>query len=124
MRIFYDEISKNIVLGSSNRLFATGSLIASEFRGRVSVVYKDTNLRELFVRHNQILKQDGSPAGSTLADVISYLNDEFVKTPFVAPVESIQLNIDGGAANTTFQNYLLRLDFGANGATINPTGTP
>lgn len=32
------------------------------------------------------------------------------------------LNVDGGAANTTFQNYLLRFDFGAGGANINPTG--
>lgn len=34
------------------------------------------------------------------------------------------LKIDGGAAATTFPDYLLRLDFGRNGATINPSGTP
>lgn len=34
------------------------------------------------------------------------------------------LNVDGGMANTVFANYVLRLDFGANGASINPTGTP
>lgn len=31
--------------------------------------------------------------------------------------------VDGGAAATTFQNYLLRFDFGNGGANINPTGT-
>lgn len=41
-----------------------------------------------------------------------------------APVTTTQLNIDGGASSTVFGNYLLRLDFGSGGATINPTGTP
>lgn len=40
------------------------------------------------------------------------------------PSVQTQLNVDGGSAATTFQNYLLRLDFGANGASINPMGTP
>ncbi len=204
MRIYYDELAKNIVLGDANRLFATGSLEASEFRGRVSIVYKDTNFRELFLAHSRILKQDGTRAGQTIAEVLSYLNAEFVKTPFEAPivgpqgpqgevgpqgpqgeqglqgiqgiqglqgeqgpigpqglqgevgpqgatgatgatgpqgpqglkgdtgdqgqpgavVEVTTLKINGGAANTTFQNYLLRLDFGSGGASINPTGTP
>jgi len=34
------------------------------------------------------------------------------------------LRVDGGSATTTFPDFLLRLDFGANGATINPSGTP
>lgn len=42
----------------------------------------------------------------------------------IEPQVQTQLNIDGGMAATVFQNYLLRLDFGANGASINPTGTP
>ena len=82
MRIYYDELAKNIVLGQANRLFATGSLEASEFRGRVSIVYKDTNFRELFIAHSRVLKEHGSPAGATLAEVLAYLNAEFVKTPF------------------------------------------
>jgi hypothetical protein len=38
--------------------------------------------------------------------------------------ETTVLKIDGGLANTTFPDYLIRLDFGNNGSTINPTGTP
>lgn len=34
------------------------------------------------------------------------------------------LKVDGGAANTTFPDFLLRLDFGQGGSTINPSGTP
>jgi len=35
-----------------------------------------------------------------------------------------QLLVDGGQANTTFNQFLLRLDFGSGGANINPTGNP
>ena len=35
-----------------------------------------------------------------------------------------ELRVDNGQANTTFQNYVLRLDFGQSGANINPTGIP
>lgn len=38
--------------------------------------------------------------------------------------ETTVLKIDNGSASTTFTDYLLRLDFGINGASINPTGTP
>ena len=34
------------------------------------------------------------------------------------------LKVDGGQAATVFPDYLLRLDFGRNGASINPSGTP
>lgn len=38
-------------------------------------------------------------------------------------VTRTQLQIDAGNASTTFQQYVLRLDFGSGGANINPTGT-
>ena len=38
--------------------------------------------------------------------------------------QTTMLRVDGGNATTTFQDFLLRLDFGQNGASINPTGTP
>lgn len=38
--------------------------------------------------------------------------------------ETTVLKIDNGNASTVFQDYVLRLDFGKNGANINPTGTP
>ena len=41
-----------------------------------------------------------------------------------AAVAPTQLLVDGGQAATVFQQYVLRLDFGSNGATINPTGNP
>ena len=99
MRIYYDEIAKNIVLGQANRLFATGSLEASEFRGRVAVVYKDTNFRELFLAHDRIKKQDGSQAGVTLAEVLAYLNAEFNKSPFSGAEGSagVPTSVDSGS---------------------------
>lgn len=39
-------------------------------------------------------------------------------------VATTQLLVDGGQANTTFNQFLLRLDFGTGGASINPTGNP
>lgn len=102
MRIYYDELAKNIVLGQANRLFATGSLEASEFRGRVSVVYKDTNFRELFVKHDIVKREDGSPAGANLLAVIDYLNTEFNKSPFQGGggVEATPTKIPLGAVFT------------------------
>lgn len=47
-----------------------------------------------------------------------------VEEVIVTQSETTVLKIDGGAANTTFPQYLLRLDFGQGGASINPTGTP
>lgn len=38
--------------------------------------------------------------------------------------ETTVLKVDNGNASTTFPEYVLRLDFGNNGASINPTGTP
>ena len=38
------------------------------------------------------------------------------------PVVQTVLKVDGGNASTSFPEYLLRMDFGANGASINPTG--
>ncbi len=35
-----------------------------------------------------------------------------------------ELRIDGGSASTTFSQYLLRIDFGADGATADPIGSP
>lgn len=83
MRIYYDETRKNIVLGEVTRLFASGSLMAWVDRGRVAVVYVANNFRELFIKHDKIFKEDGSPAGSTLQEVIDYLNQEFNKTPVI-----------------------------------------
>lgn len=37
---------------------------------------------------------------------------------------STELRIDGGNSSTVFNNYLLRMDFGIGGASINPEGNP
>lgn len=47
-----------------------------------------------------------------------------VEEIIVQQSQTTVLKVDGGAANTTFPDFLLRLDFGQGGATINPTGTP
>lgn len=82
MRIYYDELRKNIVLGTTNRLFAAGSLIALPEAGRISVIYRSNSFRELWVKHTQILRENGSPAGSTLSSVVAYLNAEFNRSPY------------------------------------------
>lgn len=82
MRIYYDETRKNIVLGTTSRLFATGSLIALTDRGRIAVIYRANNFRELYIKHTQVLREDGSPVGGTISAVIDYLNGEFNKSPF------------------------------------------
>lgn len=82
MRIYYDETRKNIVLGTTSRLFATGSLIALADRGRIAVIYRANNFRELYVKHTQVMREDGSSAGATLSAVIDYLNGEFSRSPY------------------------------------------
>ena len=93
MRIYYDNTRKNIVLGMTTRLFATGSLVAQADRGRVAVVYLANNFRELFIKHDKVLREDGSPAGATLQEVLDYLNAEFVRSPFdeVTPSAGVPL---------------------------------
>jgi hypothetical protein len=44
--------------------------------------------------------------------------------PNPRPQQNTELLIDNGDASTTFENYLLRFDFGTNGAEINPDGIP
>ncbi len=54
------------------------------------------------------------------------LNSAGVETQITNEATATQtfLNLDGGASDTTFPEYLVRLDFGADGSTINPSGTP
>lgn len=54
---------------------------------------------------------------------LSVINSDGVETIIEAQIQTV-LKVDGGAANTAFPSYVLRLDFGNNGANINPTGTP
>lgn len=104
MRIYYDDTRKNIVLGTTSRLFASGSLVAQADRGRIAVIYRANNFRELYIRHTQVLREDGTPVGGTLTDVIDYLNGEFIKSPFTTSAVSFPevgsdpaLPIDGAA---------------------------
>lgn len=52
------------------------------------------------------------------------LVDGVVTEVLVQAGSTTVLKVDGGAANTTFPDFMLRLDFGRNGASINPSGTP
>jgi len=113
MRIYYDEMTKNIVLGSSTRLFASGSLVAAAFSGRVSVVYKATNFREILVKHDRVLREDGSPAGATLQAVVDYLNAEFEKSPFDGQGATTSTAfVDGGTPSSPTGNGVFTVDFG------------
>lgn len=51
-------------------------------------------------------------------------NSSGTETKLGAGEQTTVLKIDNGTASTVFPDYLLRLDFGTNGASINPTGTP
>lgn len=80
MRIFYEETANCIVIEGYGRLLAQGSLIAIETgNGRIGVKYKDVTKLEIAWRYEDILKEDGSQAGSGVEEVITYLNNEFLK---------------------------------------------
>ena len=114
MRIYYDSLTGNVVLGTTTRLFATGSLEAVAFRGRVAIAYKQTNFREVLTPFDRVQRQDGTAAGATLTEVLNYLNSEFNKTLPRGGGGGVdtELRVDGGVANTIFTDYVLRLDFG------------
>lgn len=52
------------------------------------------------------------------------LVDGIVREVEVTGGQTTVLKVDNGSATTTFPQFLLRLDFGQGGATINPTGMP
>lgn len=96
-RVYYDSDRKNVVVGQNTRLFATGSLIAQADRGKVSIYYRATNYREVYLPFERFARQDGTPAGASLAAVLDYLNTEFNKTPFVENANSMRVTtIDVG----------------------------
>lgn len=68
----------------------------------------DPNFISVYAKNGKLASKD--------ADNVETIYGVGSKTP--------ELRIDGGMAATTFTNYVLRLDFGAGGATINPEGTP
>ena len=97
-KVYYDSDRKNVVVGPNTRLFAAGSLIAQADRGKVSIYYRATNYREVYLPFARFAKQDGSPAGASLSAVIDYLNTEFNKTPFVENATSMRVTtIDVGS---------------------------
>lgn len=114
MRIYYDTTRKNIVLGTTSRLFATGSLVAAADRGRIAVVYRQNNFRELYIKHDQVLREDGSPAGATLQAVIDYLNAEFEKSPFdgLGGGQASTSFVDGGTPSSPTSGGIFTVDFG------------
>lgn len=79
MKIYFDKESLNVLLEGDDRLFPSGSLLAEELNGNVVVKYKNTNVNNLYISHTSIETQYGSPAGTTLQEVIDYLNVEFNK---------------------------------------------
>ena len=67
---------------------------------------------------------DATP--TVVSGALNQLSDRVKSIEASGPIGpgSTTLRIDGGAADTTFPDYVLRLDWGANGASINPSGTP
>lgn len=53
---------------------------------------------------------------------LAYSDSNGVETVVGTGGGSTQLLVDGGGASTTFNQFLLRLDFGSGGASINPSG--
>lgn len=77
MKIGYDNNTRNVLIENFNRLFASGSLIASNVGDFVGIKYVDTDRFEIYDVYTNIQKLDGSSAGETASDVVTYLNGEF-----------------------------------------------
>lgn len=78
-----------------------------DLQGSSALPAPDAGFIQVFGRNGKLAYQS-----ATLPEVV------------LEPIVQTVLKVDGGAANTTFPQYLLRLDFGQNGSTINPTGAP
>lgn len=79
MRIFYDVTARNIDIVGSGRFFSSGSLEAIASGNNVIVQYKDSGVQELNDHFSVVQKQDNSQAGTTVTEVVDYLNNEFNK---------------------------------------------
>lgn len=80
MRIFYDNLARNIDIEGLGRYFSSGSLEAiADGSIDVFVRYKDSTTREIQVPFTEIQQENGTSAGATQSQVLDYLNEEFSK---------------------------------------------
>jgi hypothetical protein len=82
MKTGYDNNTRNVLIENFNRLFASGSLIASNFGDLVGIKYLDTDrfeIYDIYDIYTNIQKLDGSTAGANVGAVVDYLNAEFAK---------------------------------------------
>lgn len=79
MRIFYDLTARNIDFEGLGRYFSSGSMEAISDGNNVIAQYKDSNVKEIYEHFSNIQKEDGSPAGANVTEVVDYLNEEFSK---------------------------------------------
>ena len=89
-KVFYDEVAKNIVVNQTNRVFASGSCVAEADGNFIKIRYSNSDIVDIYKTFDQFSKEDGSPAGSNVSEVLTYLNNEFDKSPY--NVNSEQMN--------------------------------
>lgn len=77
MRVYFEEETNTVVIENQERLFAN-TLIAEELNGKVSIRDKALNIIEVVADYTQYQKEDSSPAGNNIQEVIDYLNSEFI----------------------------------------------
>jgi hypothetical protein len=106
-KIYYDEYNKNIILNSSSRAFATGSLIATPDGDYVSVKYKSSSYIEVHLPYDRYYKEDDTPAGVDVTSVCTYLNTEFNRTPFVSSISQRVVEIDFGTVGVAEKTFTI-----------------
>lgn len=67
------------MINNVNRFLPNGSLNASVVDGLVSISYNDTDNVIAVHEYTQFIKEDNSPAGANITEVVDYLNSEFDK---------------------------------------------
>lgn len=80
MKVFYDDISNNVVIETLDRYFGTNALVAENLNGKVLIKNTMSNFNEVFDVYTNFQKEDGAPSGANITDTIAYLNTEFQKT--------------------------------------------
>lgn len=80
MKIYFDEDSDNIVLGTTLTGVSGGTLEAVDYNGqKIGIRYKKSTTFEVVVPYTDVSDEFDNPAGNTLNEVLVYLNTEFDK---------------------------------------------
>lgn len=80
MKIYFDEDSDNIVLGTTLTGVSGGTLEAVIHGSqKIGIRYKKSSTYEVVVPYSDVFDEFDNPAGTTVNEVLVYLNEEFDK---------------------------------------------